>query len=44
MSKFKWWQWILIIITAGVVFYVVYPKYYFHGRIRYNKITGKIGR
>ena len=40
----KWWQWILIIIVAGIVFYNFYPKYYFtaNGLIRCNKITGKV--
>ena len=47
--NFKWWQWILIIITAGIVFYTVYPKYYFVKKKNYygteeiykcNKFTG----
>lgn len=42
----KWWQWILIIITAGAVFYLIYPKYYFgaDGVFRCNRITGKVER
>ncbi|MBA7511739.1 hypothetical protein ES705_03735 [subsurface metagenome] len=44
MNKIKWWQWILIIIAVGFVFYHFYPKYEFtvNGLIRCNKITGKV--
>lgn len=46
MKNFKWWQWILIIITIGAIFYIVYPKYYFtnDGYVRCNRITGVIER
>lgn len=46
MNKIKWWQWILIIIFVGIIFYLVYPKYEFklNGVIRCNKITGKVQR
>jgi len=26
VKNFKWWQWILIIIAIGIVFYIVYPN------------------
>ncbi|MFH0948565.1 MAG: hypothetical protein V1833_06180 [Elusimicrobiota bacterium] len=44
MKNFKWWQWILIVITIGAVFYIVYPKYYFTNDewTRCNKITGAV--
>ncbi|MBI5573398.1 MAG: hypothetical protein HY919_02435 [Elusimicrobia bacterium] len=44
MKNFKWWQWILIVIAIGAVFYIVYPKYYFTGtgHVRCNKITGVV--
>jgi len=44
MNKIKWWQWILIIITTGIVFYVCYPKYNVleDGIYAFNKITGNI--
>ena len=37
-------KWVVIIISAGVVFYIVCPKYEFResGRMRLNKITGVI--
>ncbi|MBA7496699.1 hypothetical protein ES702_07308 [subsurface metagenome] len=39
-------KWGLILIIAGAVFYVVYPKYYFNNYkglwTRGNKMTGKI--
>lgn len=44
--KMKWWQVILIIIVAGVIFYTAYPKYHFVavGSILYrgNRITGRV--
>lgn len=44
MNQIKWWQWILIIIVAGIVFYLCYPKYYFSedGVYALNKITGNV--
>jgi len=44
VKNFKWWQWILIIIAIGIVFYIIYPKYYFtdNGRARCNRITGVV--
>jgi len=46
VNKIKWWQWILIIIVVGMIYYLVSPKYYFamNGSIRCNKITGKVER
>jgi len=45
----KWWQWILIIIGAIIIFYSLYPKYYFTQTsdlgvptFRCNKITGRV--
>lgn len=43
----KWWQWILIVIGAIIIFYNLYPKYSFysiHGVpvFRCNKITGAV--
>jgi len=40
----KWWQWILIIIVVGIVFYLCYPKYEFleNGFYALNKITGNV--
>lgn len=40
----KWWQWILIIIVAGIVFYLCYPKYHIleDGLYAFNKITGNV--
>jgi hypothetical protein len=36
-------KWVLIIIIAAIVFYIVYPKYHFENRIiRCNKVTGKV--
>jgi len=48
-QKLKWWQWGVIAVITMVIFYVCYPKYYFHvfngGLItRCNKITGEIDR
>lgn len=45
----KWktfFQIILLIIFAAVVFYIVFPKFYFHptAPIRANKMTGKMER
>ncbi len=39
IDVFKWW---LILIMAGVVFYVVAPKYYFEPGVRSNKVTGLV--
>lgn len=40
----KWWQWILIIITTGIVFYLCYSKYHFleDGLYAFNKIIGNV--
>jgi len=44
----KWWQWVLVIVVGGTVFYLVYPKYYFvksgDGGIitKCNRITGQM--
>ena len=37
-------KWAVIILIAGVAFYVLYPKYHFHVRMdkRGNKITGVV--
>jgi len=37
-------KWSLILIVAGVVFYVVYPKYHFQdgGVVRCNTLTGEV--
>ena len=40
-------KWGLILIIAGVVLYLVFPKYHFAGRLgiveyRCNKMTGKV--
>lgn len=46
----KWWQWILIIIGAIIIFYNLYPKYHFPQNemgvphFRCNKITGRVER
>ncbi len=42
-------KWGLIFMIAGVIFYAVYPKYYFGGPkgviwYRANKITGQVER
>lgn len=44
----KWktfFQIVLLLLIAGVIFYFVHPKYYFKtngGLLRGNKITGKV--
>jgi hypothetical protein len=38
-------RWIILIIIAAFVFYLLYPKYYFIApAIRGNKITGRVER
>ncbi|MBA7509757.1 hypothetical protein ES705_01723 [subsurface metagenome] len=38
MNKIKWWQWILIIVFGGIIFYLVYPKY----ELELNKVPTRI--
>lgn len=35
-------KWGLILIIAGTVFYVVYPKYELHDGTRFNKMNGQV--
>jgi|GEM_PF-606272 len=36
-------KWGLVILIAGFIFYIIYPKYHFiESTIRGNKITGKV--
>ena len=39
-------KWALLIVAAALLFYFLFPKYYFlrDGRVRCNKITGSCER